>query len=225
MTKRHVHAILTLLLMTVFPLAGYSEPAAADWRFDTGLTLNRFEQQIKTEVGGVRGERLVEAFEFGFSGIATHRIWGPLSGGLYARYDIGARKAGRFEGIENGRTVTTGETGGAYSELWFGPLVRAQWAFVFAELGYGLLGIRSDDARDDLPDEAGDTDNPLRTSKTVAWLLNLGGDVPINETVSLALRLEYRVRYYDRRDKPLVDKLVHGTQNFTPFIGIGWTPP
>ena len=76
------------------------------------------------------------------------RIWGPLSGGLYARYDIGTRKAGRFEGVENGRTVTTGETGGAYSELWFGPLVRAQWAYIFAELGYGLLGIRSDDARE-----------------------------------------------------------------------------
>ena len=166
MTKRHMHAILALLLIMVFPQAGYSEPAAADWRFDTGLTLNRFEQQIKTEVGGVRGERLVEAFEFGFSGIATHRIWGPLSGGLYARYDIGTRKAGRFEGVENGRTVTAGETGGAYSELWFGPLVRAKWAYIFAELGYGLLGIRSDDARDDLPDEAGDTDNPLRTSKT-----------------------------------------------------------
>ena len=160
-----------------------------------------------------------EAFEFGFSGIATHRIWGPRVWPVCALRHRD-QKGRPFEGVENGRTVTA-ETGGAYSELWFGPLVCA--AAIFSELAMDCW-VSEATMPAMIYDEAGDTDNPLRTSKTVAWLLNLGGDVPINETVSLALRLEYRVRYYDRRDKPLVDKLVHGTQNFTPFIGIGWTP-
>ena len=35
------------------------------WRLDSALTLQRFEQQVKTEVGGVRGERLVEQTHLG----------------------------------------------------------------------------------------------------------------------------------------------------------------
>ena len=193
------------------------------WRFDGALSLQRFEQQIKTEIGGERGERLVEDFALGISGIATYKLWGPLSAGLFTRFDVGTRKAARFEEIVDERTVTVGEVGGDYTELWVGPLIRAQWKMLFAELGYGLVGIRTDDARDDLMDENGDNEAALNTSRTIAWLVNLGGGVPINESLQLAIRLEYRVRYYDRRDQPFVDKLVHGTQNFTPFIGVAWT--
>ena len=199
-------------------------PAVERWRLDGGLTVSRFEQQIKTEVGGARGERLVEELILGLAGIATYRFWGPLSAGMYARFDVGRRNAARFEGIVDGRTVTVGEVGGDYHELWLGPLIRAQWRRVFAELGYGLVGVRDDDARGDLADEAGDNKAPLRTSRTVAWLLNIGGSLPVADTLDLVIRFEYRVRYYDRRDAPLVDKLVHGTQNYTRFVGVAWIP-
>ncbi len=42
------------------------------------------------------------------------------------------------------------------------------------------------------------------------------------DPLQLALRLEYRVRYYDRRDEALTDELVHGTQEYAPFVGISW---
>ena len=219
-TLRHLIIFSVLCVWTTAGAAPDTEP----WRFDAALSLHRFEQQIKTEVGGERGERLVEESGLGFSGIVTYQIWGPFSAGLYTRYDLGVRKAARFDQIVDGRTVTVGEVGGNYSELWAGPLIRAQWKAVFAELGYGLIGLRHDEARDDLLDESGDSDAALKTSNTVSWLLNLGGAVPINDTLALAVRLEYRVRYYDRRDNPLVDKLVHGTQNFTPFVGVAWHP-
>ena len=150
-------------------------------------------------------------------------MWGPFSGGLFARYDIGTRQAAKFQKVVDGRTLTIGEVGGDFSELWLGPIVRTQWRALFVEVGYGLIGIRHDDARDDLPDQDGQTDDALRTSPTVAWLLNVGGSVPITTTLHLAIRLEYRVRYYDRRGGPLAEDLVHGTQTFTPFIGVAWT--
>jgi hypothetical protein len=220
-SRQRLNVLLTTLACVV--LSGHAQ-AKETWRFDGGVSLTRFEQQIKTEIGGERGERLVEALAFGFSGTATHRVWGPLSAGMFTRFDIGRRSAARFERIVDERTVTMGEVGGDYNELWVGPLIRAQWKTLFAELGYGLVGLRNDDARDDLVDQGGDNEAALNTSRTVAWILNLGGGVPINKTLELAIRLEYRVRYYDRRDEPLVDKLVHGTQNYTPFIGVAWTP-
>jgi hypothetical protein len=102
--------------------------------------------------------------------------------------------------------------------------VRAQGRALFIELGYGALGLRWDDARTDLAAEGGDTQSALHTSPTVAWLLGVGGSAPVSPSLGLTFRLEYRVRYYDRRDAPLQDKAVHGTQNFTPFIGIVWMP-
>ena len=223
MKHTHLYAFGMLLVVSIV-VPAYAAPNESPWRLDAGLSLHRFEQQIKTEIGGERGERLVEEFGVGFSGIATYQVWGPLSTGLFARYDVGTRKAAQFDRIVDQRTVTVNQVGGDYSEFWLGPILRAQWRALFVEFGYGLLGIRDDDARTDLRDEDGGTDASLKTSPTVAWLLNLGGNVPITETLHLAIRMEYRVRYYDRRDTPLVDELVHGTQNFTPFIGLSWTP-
>lgn len=45
----------------------FATPSRAEprFRFDGGLTFSRFEQQVKTELGGARGERLVEEVQFG----------------------------------------------------------------------------------------------------------------------------------------------------------------
>ena len=105
-------------------------------------------------------------------------------------------------------------------------LVRAAWRGLFFELGYGLVGWRDDDARGDLRDADGGADAALRTSPTVAWAVGLGAALPVWESLDVVLRLQYRVRYYDRRgDADLADSLVHGTQNFTPFFGAAWRLP
>lgn len=64
---------------------------------------------------------------------------------------------------------------------------------------------------------------PFRTHPTIAWMIGLGGTVPVTEALSVALRVEYRVRYYDRRGgHPLAEDAVHGTQNLTPFLGVAY---
>ena len=73
----------------IFFIAGDAH-GEESWRFDAALTVSRFEQQIKTEIGGARGERLVEESLLGLSLTSTHRIWGALSAGLFARYDSAA---------------------------------------------------------------------------------------------------------------------------------------
>ena len=50
----------------------------------------------------------------------------------------------------------------------------------------------------------------------------MGGQVNVWSDLDVVFRIEYRVRYYDRRDEELVDELVHGTQNVSPFIGVAW---
>ncbi|MFN3199500.1 MAG: hypothetical protein ACE366_13935 [Bradymonadia bacterium] len=214
-----------LLILSAPTLSNAESPWPTEsWRFDVGLTLSRFEQQVKSEIGGARGERLVEESRLGAVTYATWHAWGPLSVGGFLQYDAGTRRAGRFEGLdENNMTVVEGEVGGGFSELWLGPVVRGQWKQLYLELGYGLLGRRTDDARGDLPNTAGNVDDALETSPTVAWMFGLGAHVPITETLDVALRVNYRIRYYDQRGgKPLVDELVHGTQDITPFIGLSW---
>ncbi|HSN98480.1 MAG TPA: hypothetical protein VLS89_09280, partial [Candidatus Nanopelagicales bacterium] len=204
-------------------------PAAASadeprMRVDFGGTFSRFEQQVKAEVGGARGERLVESAELGLLQMLSYRVWGPFSAGYFVQLDTGTRRAGRFVGFDaEGKTVVGGELGGAYHELWAGPLVRAEWRRLFVELGWGAYGARVDEGRDDLPSEGGSAAGALRTTPNVAWVFAAGGGVPITRELELALRLEYRIRYYDRRGgEPLAGGVVHGTQNFTPFVGLAY---
>lgn len=193
-------------------------------RLDASLALWRFEQQVKSEIGGARGERLVEETYVALLASGSWRVWGPLEIGGFVQADLGSRKAGRFAGFdENDQTVVEGEVGGDYSELWAGPLIRARWRGLFAELGYGLVAVRSDDGRTDLPNDQGDTDGRLRLSRSVAWTLGAGGAVPITDQLSVLFRLQYRVRYYTGRDgRDFEGDLAHGTQNITPFVGLDW---
>jgi hypothetical protein len=216
-------AVCVLLLFVLFPAAAGGQDR---WRLDGGLTFGHFEQQVKSEVGGLRGERLVTETQLGVGLIGSARVWRFLSAGLFARLDVGARRAGRFAGFdEEGRAVVSPEVGGGYRELWLGPITRAQWRRLFVELGYGLLALRGDDARGDLPASDGDSRSAFRGSPAVVWLLALGGDIPLLPRLDLALRVEYRIRYYDRRGgDALAGEIVHGTQNLTPFVGLVFRP-
>jgi hypothetical protein len=194
-------------------------------RLDGGFTFSRFEQQVKSEVGTEPGEKLVENTELGLLSMLGYRFWGPLSAGGFLQFDAGQRSAARFEGFDSeGRTVVSDEVGGSYYELWMGPFVRAEWRRLFAEIGYGAYGARHDTARDDLPSETGATSGILRTHPTIAWLFAIGGAVPVSDELAVVLRIEYRIRYYvTRSGDALKDEVVHGTQNVTPFMGVGWT--
>ena len=194
-------------------------------RLDAGLTFGHFQQQVKSDVGGARGERLVDQTLFGLNLFGSYALWGPLRAGLFAQLDAGSREAARFAGLDpDGAATVEGRVGGSFLEFWIGPLLRAQWRGLFAELGWGALGLRSDDARDDLPASDGSTDGVFRTSPAIAWLVALGGVVPIEDAFSVVFRLEYRIRYYvSRGGEDLAGDLVHGTQDITPFVGVAYT--
>jgi hypothetical protein len=215
-------------IVSTATLAAVPARAEPRVRLDGGLTFSRFEQQVKTEVGGARGDRLVEEVSFGYLQALTYRAldWREfsLAAGGFMQIDAGKREAARFTTFApDGTPQTSGRIGGAFVELWMGPLVRLEWRRVFVELGYGWYGARRDDARDDLPDEDGRVSGTLRTSASVAWTFAAGGRIPLSDSVDLALRLQYRIRYYDRRGgAALAGGAVHGTQNFTPFVGIAW---
>ena len=223
MKTQHI-ALLSLLCLLTPTIAHAKDKPHRPWRLDAGLTFSHFEQQIKVEIGGVRGEKLVTDSELGLNVFATYSPWSFLGLGLFAQADFGQREAGRFSGVDaNNQTITTGELGGPYREFWIGPLVRGQWKTLFAEVGYGF-GVRDDQGRTDLPSTSGDTTSALYTSASVAWLFAIGAGVPITETLQAVLRIEYRIRYYDQRgDEAFKDNLVHGTQNLLPFFGLGWT--
>ncbi len=216
-------AMTTSLLLATSSLSAQAE-STNRVLLDLGLTLSRFEQQVKQEVGGARGERLVEDSLYGLSGFATYKIWGPIEAGLFTQFDVGSRSAGNFTMFDaQSKAQITDATGGDFNEFWAGPLLRTRWRFLFLELGYGLIGLRNDDARQDLKNSQGATTGALTTSPTIAWMLNLGGSTSIADKLDLVFRLEYRVRYYVKRDgEAFENNLVHGTQNFTPFVGVSW---
>jgi hypothetical protein len=228
MKLRSVILVVASLACLTFcvPSVAEAEPRV---RLDAGLTFTRFEQQVKTELGGTRGDRLVEEFSFGYAQALTYRAFDwkdfSLAGGGFLQVDVGRREAARFVGFaEDGAPQTADRIGGRFAELWMGPILRLEWRRVFGEIGYGLYGARRDDARDDLPGDDGNRSGTLRTSASVAWTFALGGRIPIVEGLDLVLRMQYRIRYYDARgSSPLAGGAVHGTQNFTPFAGIAWS--
>jgi hypothetical protein len=190
----------------------------------SGLALSYFEQQVKSEIGGFGTTNLVDNVELGLNIDGAYRLPYGLSVGLFLRGDFGFRGSSEYRGLDGGGNAQVQRvSGGHFAELWIGPLVRFEYWKLFAQLGYGAFGVRRDLAREDLPDENGSTSGTFRTSPSVAWTLALGGTVPLTQSVSLLLQLEYRIRYYDRRGgTDLRDGAVHGTQNMNPFIGVQW---
>jgi hypothetical protein len=156
--------------------------------------------------------------------VGSWRFWGPLSAGLYSQLDLGNRRASRFESFDpDGVPVTSEPIGGGYAEIWLGPLVRVQWRNVFAEVAWAPVAFRWDDGRPDLRNTGGDAEGAFRTTPGVSWRFALGGVVPVWRQLHVLLRVGYRVRYYvTRGGEDLEDRMAHGTQDFTPFVGAAW---
>lgn len=224
--KADVSAIMfpLLPLILLFFSLPISLQSQSDYplKVDAGITFSHFQQQVKEEIGGARGERLVDETSLGLALSGSYALLQWLDGGIFLRGDVGNRIAARFNGFDSaGGTVTTGEVGGSFSELWVGSFLRTSWKSLSAELGYALIGTRSDAGRSDLPSTSGDTTSSFTTSPTVAWMITLGGAVPITEQLHFFVEAEYRVRYYVQRGgEDILTGVEHGTQSLAPIIGI-----
>ncbi|MEM9864827.1 MAG: hypothetical protein AAF938_24715 [Myxococcota bacterium] len=191
-------------------------------RVDFLLGYSAFEQQVKSEIGGVSVEPLVQDRALELSLSATYGLWKYIRAGLFLQLDVGTRRFARFEGLSDGEPLISESTGGRYREFWIGPLLRFQWRGLAAEVGWGAFGVRSDRARNDLPTEDGGL-APLRTTPRVAWHFALSGYVPVHVHIDVVFRVQYRIRYYeDRGGEDLREGVAHGTQNLSPTVGVSW---
>ena len=97
------------------------------------------------------------------------------------------------------------------------------WKQFSLDVGYAPIGIRSDDARTDLPSTSGNTSDSFETHPTIAWLIALGGTIPIGSTLDIFIKVEYRVRYYNKRSGENLEGDINlGTQSIAPIIGVAW---
>jgi opacity protein-like surface antigen len=209
-------------LIVVFGVA--SNCFASDYSLSSHFGFNHFQQQVKSEIGGERGDRLVHQSELSSDLQFFYQFNSFLLIGGYLRHDIGNRNAGKFSNLDSeNRAITNGKLGGDFWELWIGPVLKSQWELLFAELGYGFVGIRRDEGRRDVPDNNLQADLLFVTHSRVAWKVAMGVEAVLVENVMLSFKLEYRVRYYSSREgEDLLNGYEMGSQNVTPLIGVNY---
>ncbi len=217
---------LLLLLAIVVSVDVSAQPATGRFRLEGNLIFSMFQQQVKSEIGEDRGERLVFERELGVNVSGTYGVLDFASVGMFVRAGIGNRENAQYDGFDDeGKTQVKNQLGGSYSEIWIGPLVHVHWKQFFLDGGYALYGRRIDNGRSDIPSKTGDITSSFRTSPSFAWLIGAGGNLPVADDLSVVLKVDFCIRYYDQRGgEPLAGDIVHGTQSLAPSIGIAWTP-
>lgn len=216
-------AIAIWCLCAVLSATAYAEENPL-WRVEADMSISHFQQQVKQEIGGVSGNRLVDETAIGLHATGLYSLQDFLAVGVFVRADRGNRHAARFAGFDSeGRTQVRDAIGGHFTELWVGPLAQLRWKLLSLDIGYGALGMRTDDARHDLPSSTGDTESALATNPAVAWLAALGANVPVVDNIDIVLKIEYRFRYYTKRGgNPLAENIEHGTQSISPLLGVAY---
>jgi hypothetical protein len=214
--------VFTVYCMTL-PLSAQPEPSKI--RLEGNVIFSMFQQQVKSEIGAERGERLVMESEIGAAVSGTYGVLDFLSVGLFVRTWLGTRENAQFAGFDSeGRTIVQNQLGGSYSEIWIGPLIHLHWKQFFLDGGYAVYGRRMDDGRTDLSSTTGDTSSSFSTDPSFAWVISAGGNLPVTDDLSVVLKVDFCIRYYDRRGGELLDdNIVHGTQSLAPSIGVAWT--
>jgi len=189
---------------------------------EVGFTFSHFEQQVKSEIGGVKGDLLVDDTNLSIGLLSGYKVLHWLSAGVYLRYDSGTRSGGEFGGVDgSGQTVLVNGQGGDYSELWLGPFARFHYRKLYLSLGYGLVGSRFDESRNDITSINGTSDGSFSLDPSVAFIFNIGGSANITDHLEATFGIEYRARYYNMLDGDvLADNIVLGTQNITPLMGL-----
>lgn len=189
---------------------------------EAGITISHFQQQVKTEIGTERGERLTNEFQLGLYTSGAYCFNEYIAAGIYLRYDRGQRQLANFDGFDQtGKTIVTDRIGGTYTEFWTGPIIHVFYNQLHAAFGYGLFGIRDDTARKDIPSTTGDVESAFKLDPSFAWLISLGGRFSVIESLDINISLEYRARYYNTRGgNDLRDNINHGTQSISPLFGV-----
>ena len=128
---------LEIFITQIIVVAQDSPP----WRIEGGITISHFQQQVKSEIGGPKGDELVNNFEFGLITTGTYDINEYFAVGLFTRFDTGERNMAIFDGFdEHGRAMVKNKVGGSYTEIWIGPLIAeasqriSTSTYVFAEI-------------------------------------------------------------------------------------------
>ena len=68
------------------------------------------------------------------------------------------------------------------------------------------------------------TEHSHRSSRCAGSPRSVGRS-QVRPCLAIVLRLEWRIRYYDERGgQPLMDGIVHGTQELRPLVGVAWRP-
>lgn len=189
---------------------------------EAGITISHFQQQVKTEIGAERGERLTNEFQFGLYTSGAYCFNEYIAAGIYLRYDRGQRQLANFDGFDqSGKTLVKDGIGGTYTEFWAGPILHFFYKQLRASFGYGLFGLRDDTARQDIPSTTGDVESAFKLDPSFAWLISLGGRFSVIESLDINISLEYRARYYNTRGgNDLRDNINHGTQSISPLFGV-----
>ena len=127
-----------------------------------------------------------------------------------------------FDGFDaEGKTTVKNKVGGSYNEFWLGLMIRGTWTQFTLDVGYAPVGFRSDNARTDVPSTSGNISDSFETHPTIAWLIALGGNIPVGETLDIFIKVEYRVRYYEKRGgENLEGDVTLGSQSIAPIIGV-----
>lgn len=219
-----MNKLLTLLLILYFGNILLYSQSEIEHKFITeaGITVSHFQQQVKTEIGAKRGERLTNEFQLGLYTSGAYYFYEFLAAGIYLRYDRGQRQLANFDGFDqSGKTLTSDNIGGTYTEFWAGPIIHLFYSQLHAAFGYGLIGIRDDTARNDIPSTTGDVESAFNLDPSFAWLISLGGRFSVTKSLDINISLEYRARYYNTRGgNNLRDNINHGTQSISPLFGV-----
>jgi len=213
--------IIIFISQIAFSQSNPEETPISNFYVESAFTFSHFEQQVKSEIGGAKGELIVDDTNLSFLFAGGARLFKAISVGAFFRYDQGTRNNSLFNGFDsNGQATIINTLGGDYSETWIGPFVKLHYKQLFFSIGYGLFGQRTDDGRPDV--EASDSNlGDFSLDPSVAWVFNIGGNVPLTEKLGVYFGIEYRARYYNERGGVLLqDNIVFGTQNFTPLFGV-----
>ena len=212
-----IKTLIILLTLTTMNAQSFLKNA----EINLGFSFNHFQQQIKTEIGGEKGDKLIDITSLTFAANGLVSIYKSIKAGLYIDYETGSRNSGRFLSFNSeNQAVTNQKNGGAFSEIWIGPMIQFNFDQAFFEIAHGSFAIRSDDGRGDIPDSENDKSSSFKVTSSIAWKLQFGYKINLSKNLDSFIKIQYRVRYYDRRDQKLNNNYVLGSQNITPVLGL-----
>jgi hypothetical protein len=213
--------LIPLIFMAAPAMAADGGKTAPSWRLECALFPRVLEQQVE---GPNRDDKLTQDMGLATQLSATYAAFPHLEVGLLFHFNVDKVRRATFERPgSDGTALESSVVEGSAWEMWTVLLVRGRVGPLFAELGWAPLILRHDDVRVDLPNVDGETDGLFVGSRTVAWLVGLGGDVAVTDALAVTLRLQFRIRYLiERGGKPLADEEESGQMAVWPFAGLSY---